>query len=1144
MAICTKLLGYIETAQLEKAFEQFEKCIKALSDPQKKEEAKTDLVTFRNQHAKNQRTHAIEGLSTLETYHIEERRITSGLLLAARYYFDILSPENSHETSSGSSISHSSLPSDSLFPNDEIRQENALVSLLHAPFGKEATQLTTRLAWSPNGSFLAAAYRFGLIRVWEVKYGETIQFSLFREKKVHEDHILAIAWSPDGTQLASTARNSHLNIWHVKQNRDNSLPGMKNLQVISLQWHDIHGLVAGTRKGAIILNAASSQPTFLEIKPRENDWIACLSISTDGRYLAYGTTNNTHVIKTIDIHTGQSLTTYPHHRKYITDIQWTQRADRILSSSRDHTVRIIDHKKDGDVDIFDFHQGPVNALSLSPEENLLATKSLDGRVLIYDLTNEKVIASLSEKSNENNISECSLAFSPRTGPLGKVYLASLGEGDKGVRIWQISPTDSIKTSVTSTAPKPAFPEPQAKATSSIYQNARVLLAGQGGVGKSALAHVLAGNPYRPMDATHSRSVERLVLPEEIQPSEKAKSILHKEILLWDLAGQNNYRLTHQVLSLHKADIVLLVFDPDKPETFKQLRFWANQIKSLNAGDRSKRKIKQILIAGRTDTSGIKNKDKDIFDFMDAYDIDTFLNTSAKTGFQLKELKEVILQDLDWDKIARHTIYAREEQTQIKQILTAAHDAGNWIFAQKDLIAYIRKQSGQKAWGESFILNQLNALENHDIIIQLKPGNTYLLKPELVDAYADYILRKEVNEKINTFTKEELLASDLNIGPDFKIQHAEHERELIKYTLHKLLSVKLLFMQFIEDEYGNTQESFVSPRGNNSPIEKEEDPPLRMEYYFNGSADHIFTTLLVKLIYLENILQHESQFWKDAAAFVFRGRGRITLYQLAKDQAGRDGIGFSVAEAPSEENIQKIEEIILSHLESEATDIEKIKHTFCPSCNKKISPNLVQDYLTQGIHSMSCPFPNCEGTVILSQEVAVQPHAPVPPLYAQIEKAQKTIKNQNKVQDKLTHAQFDVLFSYKRKNKTQVAEFRKQLEQEGVSCWMDIYQLRGGDIWRKNLEKAMDNVPIMLAFYGSEGVGSYQTREILYYLRIREANNPIKLVPIVMADAHPGDPEWPEVIKEELNEIHFIDFREDEPDPMESLLDVIRYERED
>jgi GTPase SAR1 family protein len=93
-----------------------------------------------------------------------------------------------------------------------------------------------------------------------------------------------------------------------------------------------------------------------------------------------------------------------------------------------------------------------------------------------------------------------------------------------------------------------------------YVNAKVVLIGEGTVGKTSLAHRLVEDRYVIRDRTHGMNVWRLDLP--LSP----EATLERETLLWDLAGQEDYRLIHQLLATPGRSSVRPARTPTKSAT--------------------------------------------------------------------------------------------------------------------------------------------------------------------------------------------------------------------------------------------------------------------------------------------------------------------------------------------------------------------------------------------------------------------------------------------------------------------------------------------------------------------------------------------------------------------------------------------------
>src|SRR5439155_10273870 len=64
------------------------------------------------------------------------------------------------------------------------------------------------LAFSPDGTRLAAGCRDKAVRLWDVATGEEVA-----ELHGHSDYVHAVAFSPDGTRLASGSGDFTVRLW-------------------------------------------------------------------------------------------------------------------------------------------------------------------------------------------------------------------------------------------------------------------------------------------------------------------------------------------------------------------------------------------------------------------------------------------------------------------------------------------------------------------------------------------------------------------------------------------------------------------------------------------------------------------------------------------------------------------------------------------------------------------------------------------------------------------------------------------------------------------------------------------------------------------------------------------------------------------
>src|ERR1700722_6023002 len=74
--------------------------------------------------------------------------------------------------------------------------------------------------------------------------------------------------------------------------------------------------------------------------------------------------------------------------------------------------------------------------------------------------------------------------------------------------------------------------------------------------------------------------------------------LIRETMLWDLAGQYDYQIVHQ-LFLDETSLALVVFDPNRRNRFEGVAYWGRALKRTAGGN-----IPLVLVAARIDRGGI------------------------------------------------------------------------------------------------------------------------------------------------------------------------------------------------------------------------------------------------------------------------------------------------------------------------------------------------------------------------------------------------------------------------------------------------------------------------------------------------------------------------------------------------------------
>jgi len=105
-----------------------------------------------------------------------------------------------------------------------------------------------------------------------------------------------------------------------------------------------------------------------------------------------------------------------------------------------------------------------------------------------------------------------------------------------------------------------------------------------------------------------------------------------KLQIWDTCGQEVYRSLIQSF-YRNSSLAMMVYEIDKKETFDNLNNWYNEIKEQSNPD-----IKIFLIGNKSDLEDDRKISREEANaFVQEHNIDFFIETSAKTGFNAQNV---------------------------------------------------------------------------------------------------------------------------------------------------------------------------------------------------------------------------------------------------------------------------------------------------------------------------------------------------------------------------------------------------------------------------------------------------------------------------------------------------------------------------
>ena len=448
---------------------------------------------------------------------------------------------------------------------------------------------------------LASGSENRVIQLWDTETGR-----LLRTLNKHVKPVYCVSWSPDGRTLASCSEDATIRLWDTRGGYTPKFIPKQPMAVYSLAWSPDGKLLAFGSADSMVRIWNIETQLVTNTFAKHTALVDCLAWSPDGYLLASGSDDKT--IQIWDIHTGQSRYTLPGHSDAIFGLAWSPDGHLLASCSGDSTIRLWDLQVRRLIRILEGHTDAVFSVAFSLDGMYLASKSADGTVRFWNTTTWDLISILEETSS--SFWTTGLLFHPTQN-----VLITLGKEDRCIHMWKLD-IDMILSAYS------AIP-------SVSYANAKVVLLGDSGVGKSALGFVLSGEEYRPMESTHGRRIWTFDTPDADLDENHREA---REILLWDMAGQPGYRIFHQ-LHLNEVTVALVVFDArNELDPFAGVRYWSRALDQAQHFQGSTTPpLKKFLVVGRTDRGGVGASHERIEAIVKELHFDNWFETSAKEG---------------------------------------------------------------------------------------------------------------------------------------------------------------------------------------------------------------------------------------------------------------------------------------------------------------------------------------------------------------------------------------------------------------------------------------------------------------------------------------------------------------------------------
>lgn len=824
------------------------------------------------------------------------------------------------------------------------------------------------VAFDRQGGILASASDDNTVRLWDVTSGR-----LLRSLEGHSRAVTSVAFDPQGGTFASGSQDRTVKLWDVasgrllrslggRQGAINSVTFDPQGRTLASASHDGLVQVWDAINGRLVSFFAGDRGSNLSFSFRLKD-----------KTLASETTDHT---PKIDEGQADLLRSLGLNLSSVYGVAFNRHGTTLASASADNTVKLWGLARSKLLRTLEGHTGRVEAIAFSPDGSLLASMSSDHTIRLWSCETWETVAVIPVGTSTHRRIPV-LAFHPDERlerPVLATATSSATEPyfDPGhhIELYEIDVGVLLGRHSTSAVS---------------YTSSKVVLVGESNAGKSYLAHRLATG-LAPADgailSTHGMAFWRLEasqrnsdgFPANNQPrlpeahadklfgSHIENDRWHRrDIVLWDMGGQEEYRLVHQ-LFLHDTTVALVLLDPTRGATaFKEVETWN---KSLEKQLRGRAAVKLLVGAKQDHASQMVDRDA-IERLRRDCGFANYIETSALTGRGVEDLCTQIGQAIDWKNLcetSRTELFQAirdeiETRRQRGQVVVPFDDLDRELHSRENAEAFsllhheIALSSDAEA-GTRALATVCSHLAQQGMIARASTStgkDVLILRIEQIERYAgSLILAARANRcnrgvpalELRTIAQEQFRFPGIVEGD--RLPRTD-ETAVVECTVQLLLQHGICFQHegllifpslfaASPDFSAGTQQHAVS-----------------LYYDFAGAIDNIYASLVAWLVLAKEF--GKVRLLADRAEFEVADSG---LYGLRK--VTRPG-GFAHVDVYFDERTpirkrQEFTSFVEDHLATHGVEVREHVAIKC-SCGEEFAEETIRRRIARGDHDVAC-----------------------------------------------------------------------------------------------------------------------------------------------------------------------------------------------
>jgi len=696
-----------------------------------------------------------------------------------------------------------------------------------------------------------------------------------------ESGIFDLDWSPSGALLSIGTFNGDCKVWDPISGFTQEVPFASGGRCATAWLPAVSGVLAFTDGSTIHLwdSTKRAPPEELVGCPAE---ITRLAWSKDGSALAASDSRSVHVVQRLGDRTLKTCAVASSTRESFawtrdnwlavigaTDIPiWDPVEERVilrLAASRDPAVALSSShqgswlavgRKSGVIEIWDLnsarcartlegHRAAVTSISFSESDRLLGSLANDNEARIWRCDQWDAVAVRTGHSRVGAPQR--VAFHP-TQPI----IALLEGAECRIRVWQIDGKALLD------------PSDEAYCRTS---TAKVVLLGESNIGKSCLSLRLAEDRYEELESTHGMRVWSPDGSTLSWPGLGQNNGDERQLVIWDLGGQPEYRLVHQIF-LSDTTVAIFLFDPTRGESaFADVESWDARLAQQMQG----RPVEKLLVATKCDRNPGTTHRVRVAGLVKRFGFRRYLETSAKTGQGVPELRQAIVDAVSWESIAYPVYDAVSER--IRAEIEACRGRGQVAVLVRELHrAAESTPQGEFRSSDVDAVTRRLALQGNVSEVTLSGERSLVLEIAIVETYicGIVLLARDNPRGVPAVDERHLLSWDTGfpgIPPDKRLPVAQ-ERIALECAVHILLEHGICLRH---------EGLLIFPElfhGMHDDVLPDQECIVAVHYEFTGEIANAYSSVLASLAM--SYAFGRMRLWTDRAEFGREATGRCGI----------------------------------------------------------------------------------------------------------------------------------------------------------------------------------------------------------------------------------------------------------------------------